>query len=89
MTAQAFEEIDMMDEAASCYFTACSYSKAAELFIQLEQWVKVGECLMRIGKHRALEAAKFFEKGDLFMRSIECYEQLGEWELMLNCLNRN
>ena len=31
----------------------------------------------------------YFEKGDLFLRSIECYEQLGEWELLLHCLNRN
>mmetsp|Transcript_18084 Transcript_18084/g.22604 ORF Transcript_18084/g.22604 Transcript_18084/m.22604 type:complete len:91 (-) Transcript_18084:4715-4987(-) len=44
---------------------------------------------MRIGKNRYREAAQFFEKGDLFLRSIECYEQLQEWELLLHCLNRN
>ena len=44
---------------------------------------------MRIGKSRFKQAAMYFEKGDLFLRSIECYEQLGEWELLLHCLNRN
>ena len=44
---------------------------------------------MRIGKDHYIEAAKLFERGDLFLRSIECFEQLGEWELLLHCLNRN
>ena len=44
---------------------------------------------MRIGKDRFNEAAKFFEKGDMIMRAIQCYEQMGEWELLLNCLNRS
>lgn len=85
----AFERAKMTKFAASCYFTARSYSKAAEIFTQLEQWPQVGECLMRIGKSRYKEAAQFFERGDLFLRSIECFEQLGEWELLLHCLNRN
>ena len=79
----------MPKEAASCYYTACNYSKASEIFIKLEQWPQVGECLMRIGKNRVREAAKYFEMGNLFMRAIECYEQSSEWELLLHCLNRN
>ena len=86
---QAFERALMPKFAASCYYTARNYSKASEIFIQLEQWPQVGECLMRIGKRRYREAAQYFEKGDLFLRSIECYEQLSEWELLLHCLNRN
>ena len=64
----------MVKFAASCYFTSRSYTKAADIFIQLEQWPQVGECLMRIGKSKFKEAAQYFEKGDLFLRSIECYE---------------
>ena len=44
---------------------------------------------MRTGKERFKEAATFFERGDMFLRAIECYEQIGEWEMLLNCLNRN
>ena len=86
---QAFERAEIAKFAASCYFTARSYTKAADIFKQLEQWCQVGECLMRIGKDRFNEAAKFFEKGDMIMRAIQCYEQMGEWELLLNCLNRS
>ena len=85
----AFERAQIPKFAASCYFTARSYSKAAEIFKQLEQWSQVGECLMRIGKDRYKEAALFFEKGDLILRAIECFEQTKEWELLLHCLNRN
>ena len=75
--------------AASCYFSARSFSKAAEVFKTLEQWNQVGECLVRIGKHRYREAASFFEKGDMALRAIETYEQVKEWELLLMCLNRS
>ena len=34
------------------------------------------------------EAAQYFEKGGMLLRAIECYEQIGEWELLLHCLNR-
>ena len=44
---------------------------------------------MRVGRDRIREAASFFEKGELILRAIECYERIGEWELLLNCLNRN
>ena len=70
----AFEKADMQKFAASCYFTARSYSRAADIFKQLEQWSQVGECMMRIGKDRYRDAATFFEKGELILRAIECYE---------------
>lgn len=70
----AFERADIKKFAASCYFTARSYSKAADIFKHLEQWSQVAECLVRIGKDRFREAAQFFEKGDLILRAIECYE---------------
>lgn len=54
---QAFERADIKKFAASCYFTARSYSRAAEIFKQFEQWSQVAECLVRIGKDRFREAA--------------------------------
>ena len=85
----AFERAEIPKFAASCYFTARSYTRASEIFKTLEQWSQVGECLMRIGKDRYREAATFFEKGELILRAIECYEQSRDWELLLHCLNRN
>ena len=70
----AFERAQIPKFAASCYFTARNYSRAAEIFKQLEQWSQVGECYARIGKNRLKEAATFFEKGELILRAIECYE---------------
>ena len=70
----AFERAQIPKFAASCYFTARNYSRAAEIFKQLEQWSQVGECYARIGKNRLKEAANFFEKGELILRAIECYE---------------
>lgn len=75
--------------AASCYFTARSYSKAAEIFKLLEMWSQAGECIACIGKNRLKEAAGYFEKGGLILRAIECYEQINDWEPLLHCLNRN
>jgi len=60
--------------AASCFFTARSYSKAAEIFKQLGMWSQAGECIAYIGKDRMKEAAGYFEKGGLILRAIECYE---------------
>ena len=34
----AFEKAQIPKFAASCYFTARNYSRAAEIFKQLEQW---------------------------------------------------
>ena len=80
----------MIKQAASCYFTARSYSKAAEIFKQLEMWSQAGECIAYTGGETPLkEAARYFEKGGLILRAIECYEQINEWELLLHCLNRN
>lgn len=79
----------MLKFAASCFYTARSYSKAAEIFSQLELWSQAGECYASIGESRLKEAAAFFEKGGLVLRAIECYERIQEWELLLHCLNRN
>jgi hypothetical protein len=35
------------------------------------------------------KAAKLFERGNIIIRAIECYEANGDWELLLHCLNRN
>ena len=79
----------MLKFAASCFYTARSYSKAAEIFCQLEMWSQAGECIASIGESRLREAAGYFEKGGLVLRAIECYERIQEWELLLHCLNRN
>ena len=44
--------------------------------------------MSRSGLDKLKNAATYFEKGGLILRAIECYEQLGEWELLLHCLNR-
>ena len=40
------------------------------------------------GPNKLKEAAQYFERGGMLLRAIECYEQIGEWELLLHCLNR-
>ena len=40
------------------------------------------------GPIKMKEAAQYFEKGGMLLRAIECYERIGEWELLLHCLNR-
>lgn len=34
-----------------------------------------------------LRAAEMFEKGNLASRAIECYERLGAWERLLQCIH--
>ena len=35
------------------------------------------------GPSKMKEAAQYFEKGGMLLRAIECYEQIGEWELKI------
>ena len=84
-----FEKSDLLKYAASCFFTARSYTKACEIFTKLELWSQAGECMSRCGFDKLKNAATYFEKGGLILRAIECYEQIGEWELLLHCLNRS
>ena len=85
----AFEKAKMTKLAASCFFTARSYSKAADLFKSLEMWSQAGESIACLGKERLKEAASYFEQGGLILRAIECFERVEEWEPLLHCLNRN
>ena len=64
----------MLKYAGSCYYTACSYTKAAALYQQMDAWSQAGESLARCGKTKLREAADLFEKGGLYLRAIECYE---------------
>jgi hypothetical protein len=34
-----------------------------------------------------LRAAEMFEKGNLTSRAIECYERIGAWERLLQCIH--
>ena len=89
LAGTAFKKADMKKYAASCYFTARSYSKATEIFKELEMWSQAGECVACLGNDHLKEAAGYFEKGGLILRAIECFERIQEWEPLLHCLNRN
>ena len=83
-----FEKAHMNRFAGSCYFTARSYTKAADIFMKMGAWSQAGECMSRCGQNKLHDAARYFEKGGFYLRAIECYEQIEEWELLLHCLNR-
>ena len=89
LAGTAFERAKLNQQAASCFFTARSYSKAAELFKKQEMWAQAAECLACLGQSRLKEAARLFEQGGLVLRAIECLERVEEWEHLLHCLNRN
>ena len=72
--ALKFEKAKMISYAASCYYTACNYTKAATLYKEMKSWSQAGESLARCGKTKLHEAADLFEKGGLYLRAIECYE---------------
>ena len=47
-----FEKSELFKYAASCFFTACSYTKACEIFTKLELWAQAGECMAHGGTHK-------------------------------------
>ena len=82
-----FEKIGMLRHAASCFYTARNFQKAAEIFKDLEHYGQAAECFMMVGE--LSQAASFYEKARLVTKSIECHETKGDWEQLLHCLHRN
>lgn len=69
------------------------------IFESVEAWAQAAECKVLIAQNlldgseekedTLVQAASLFEKGNLILRSIECYEQAELWKQLLQCLHRN
>ena len=77
----------MNKHAAQCFFSSGEQAGAAQVFFKLGKFGQAAECFHSIGKIR--KAANLYAKAGLFANAFECYEELQDWEGLLQCLHAN
>lgn len=82
-----FNRIDLIKQAAQCYFSAHNYQQAYECYIKLDWKKQAAECSANLKNYK--EAAKLFDEGGDYVRAIENYEKVYEYEAILECVERH
>ena len=81
-----FNEIDMSKHAAQCFFSSGDQESAASVFFKLKKYGQAAECNLSLGQIR--KAANLYVKAGLFASAFECYEQLQDWDGLLQCMHK-
>jgi tetratricopeptide (TPR) repeat protein len=84
---QLFNEIDLNQHAAQCFFSAGYVGEAADMFVKQNKFGPAAECFFKQGQVK--RAAALYEQAGLFANAFECYERLEEWDSLLLCLYKH
>ena len=76
-----FNNIDMNQHAAQCFFSSGDQEGAAQVFFKLKKYGQAAECFHSLGQTR--KAANLYAKAELFANAFECYEELQDWDGLL------
>ena len=82
--ANIFVELNLLKQAAQCYFSAELFEKALEIYEKLELFREAGEACFMLRQYE--RTAVLFLKGGDFVRAIECYEQSRNYNKILEIL---
>lgn len=80
-----FNEIDLNQLSAQCFFSAGDQKGASELFLKMNKFGQAAECFQALGKYRL--AANLYAKASLFANAFESYERLEDWDGLIQCLH--
>ncbi len=78
--------VEMYKQAGQCFFSGKEFARAEECFRKIGMTKQVAESLFM--QHQYVEAAVAFAESDDYLKAIECYDSIGDWEKILKTINR-
>ena len=82
--AEIFVELNLLKQAAQCFFSAGAYQRALEIYEKLELPREAGEACFMLKDYE--RTAELFLRGGDFVRAIECFEKTKDYSKILDIL---
>ena len=85
--AQLFETINLLKQAARCYFSAEKYEKALTLYVQIGQIKQAAEAAYMLKNYQM--AAEYYDQANDYIKTIDCLNEIKQYERILEVVNKH
>ena len=84
--AQHFEAINLLKQAAQCYFSAEKYQKALAAYEQIGQLKQAAEAAYMLKDYQ--KAADYYDRSGDYIKTIDCLAEIKQYDKILEVINK-